>query len=110
MVMASTIYQHRMEQWWSEPHKFDPNRFAPERAEHHKHKFLWAPFGGGAHKCIGLHFAQMLFKCVLFQLLRNYRFELPSGYPDNPPMQHVPFPKVKDDLPLLLRPLHETGR
>ena len=105
MVLTSIIYQHRMEKWWSNPHQFDPERFAPERAEHNRHKFLWAPFGGGAHKCIGLHFAQILFKCVLFQLLRNYRCELPEGYPEHPPMQHMPFPKVKDDLPLRLRPL-----
>ena len=76
MVQISPLYTHRMEQWWTNPHAFDPDRFA--REEHKQHSFLWAPFGGGAHKCIGLHFADMLFKCTLSTLLLNYRFALPA--------------------------------
>jgi cytochrome P450 len=55
----------RLPEYWHEPFKFDPMRFSESRAEHKQHKFLWAPFGGGGHKCIGLHFADMLFKSVL---------------------------------------------
>ena len=54
MVQISPLYTQRMEQWWTNPHQFDPDRFT--REEHKQHSFLWAPFGGGAHKCIGLHF------------------------------------------------------
>ena len=45
------------------------------RGEHKQHKFLWVPFGGGGHKCIGLHFADMLFKCLLFNVLKHHRVE-----------------------------------
>ncbi|MEP1469363.1 MAG: cytochrome P450 [Halieaceae bacterium] len=104
MVQVSPLYTQRMEAWWSNPHQFDPDRFV--REEHKQHPFLWAPFGGGAHKCIGLHFADMLFKCALSHLVMNYRFTFASGsqYPSK--IQHFPFAKPMDNLPLVLEPLH----
>ena len=103
MVQISPLYTHRMEQWWTNPHQFDPDRFT--REEHKQHSFLWAPFGGGAHKCIGLHFADMLFKAVLSGLLLNYRirFVKPGQYEGR--MQYFPFAKPMDNLPLVLEPL-----
>ena len=104
MVQISPLYTQRMEQWWTNPHSFDPDRFA--REEHKQHSFLWAPFGGGAHKCIGLHFADMLFKCALSKLLLNYRFRFvkEEQYPGR--IQHFPFAKPMDNLPLVLEPLN----
>ncbi|MBK7168705.1 MAG: cytochrome P450 [Gammaproteobacteria bacterium] len=104
MVAISPIYCHRMAEYWKEPHTFDPDRFGPEREEHKQHPYLWVPFGGGAHKCIGLHFADMLFKCVMSQMLRNYSFRLPDAYPEPPSIMHFPFAKLTDDLPLRLEP------
>ena len=104
MVQISPLYTHRMEQWWTNPHQFDPDRFT--REEHKQHSFLWAPFGGGAHKCIGLHFADMLFKAALSRMLLTYRisFAKADQYPSR--MQHFPFSKPMDNLPLKLEPLH----
>tara|TARA_R110002110_G_scaffold3754_1_gene19491 strand:+ start:11606 stop:12964 length:1359 start_codon:yes stop_codon:yes gene_type:complete len=103
MVQLSPLYVQRMEQFWTNPHDFDPDRFA--REEHKQHSFLWAPFGGGAHKCIGLHFADMLFKSALSKLLLNYRFSFakPGQYPSR--IQHFPFAKPMDNLPLVLEKL-----
>ena len=103
MVQISPLYTHRMEQWWTNPHDFDPDRFA--REEHKQHSFLWAPFGGGAHKCIGLHFADMLFKCTLAKLVQGYRirFAKEDQYPSR--IQHFPFAKPMDNLPLVLEKL-----
>jgi cytochrome P450 len=103
MVQVSPLYTHRMEQWWQNPHSFDPDRFA--RGEHKQHSFQWVPFGGGAHKCIGLHFADMLYKCVLSRLLLQYRFSYarPDQYAGK--IQHFPFAKPMDNLPLVLEPL-----
>jgi len=103
MVQVSPLYTHRMEQYWSRPHDYDPDRFA--RQEHKQHSFLWAPFGGGAHKCIGLHFADMLYKCALSAILRRYRFSFvsPDQYPGR--IQHFPFAKPMDNLPLRLEAL-----
>jgi cytochrome P450 len=103
MVQISPLYVQRMEAYWREPHRFDPDRFA--RAEHKQHSFLWAPFGGGAHKCIGLHFADMLFKCTLSSLLLKFRirFVKEDQFPSR--MQHFPFAKPMDNLPLVLEPI-----
>lgn len=102
MIQISPLYTQRMEEWWTNPHEFDPDRFA--RGEHKQHSFLWAPFGGGAHKCIGLHFADMLFKCALSKILLSYRisFAKPDQYPGR--IQHFPFAKPMDNLPLVLKP------
>lgn len=105
MVQISPLYTHRMEKWWTNPHGFDPDRFASGREEHKQHPFLWAPFGGGAHKCIGLHFADMLFKSVLPSLLLKYRFRFPDGYQFPAKIQHFPFAKPMDNLPLILEKL-----
>jgi cytochrome P450 len=104
MVQISPLYTQRMEQWWTNPHQFDPDRFT--REEHKQHSFLWAPFGGGAHKCIGLHFADMLFKATLSRMLLTYRisFAKADQYPSR--MQHFPFSKPMDNLPLKLEPVN----
>ncbi len=105
IVQVSPLYVHRMEEYWNNPHNFDPDRFGPGREEHKGHAFQWAPFGGGAHKCIGLHFANMLFKCVLADVLPKYRIKFADGYQYPHPVQHFPFAKPKDDLPLILEPI-----
>ena len=100
VVMLSPPFTHRMKEWWSNPLEFDPMRFSPERAEHKKHGFSYIPFGGGAHKCIGMHFAMMNAKLYLFRLLKNYKVNLRSNY--DPAFMHVHLPRPKDGLPLTL--------
>jgi cytochrome P450 len=103
MVQVSPLYTMRMQEWWSNPSVFDPERFT--RQEHKQHSFLWAPFGGGAHKCIGLHFADMLYKCVLSRILLKYRFRFAKEGQFEGKIQHFPFAKPMDNLPLVLEPL-----
>ncbi len=67
---------HRLPELWTEPEKYDPERFAEPRTEHKKHRYAFAPFGGGAHKCIGMVFSQLEMKTVIHRLLRRYRLEL----------------------------------
>jgi len=102
VVQTSILANHYLEKYWRNPFDFDPMRFAEGRQEHKQHAYLWAPFGGGAHKCIGLHFADMLFKCVLFQTLRQFRVKFVDEAQANKTIQYLPFPKPKDDLPLIL--------
>lgn len=97
-------YNHTSKQWWDEPMKFDPDRFSPERSEYKRHPFMFHPFGGGAHKCIGMHFAMMNAKCFLHQFMLQYDFETHPNY--NPKMQAVPMPRPGDFLPLTLRKLN----
>ncbi len=103
MVVVSPLFTHSMPRWWDAPERFDPDRFSPERAEHERHSHSYIPFGGGAHMCIGLRFAETQVKIVLYHLLRQYRFSVPQGY--EMPVQQAPISKPIDGLPLRLEPL-----
>lgn len=81
VVSVSPVHNHYLPEYWREPQRFDPERFSPERAEDKQHPFLFAPFSGGAHKCIGLHFAEMEVKMYLFHLLRLFRVERDTRRP-----------------------------
>lgn len=93
---------HYDEKYWTDPERFDPDRFGDDRAEHRNHQFAFTPYGGGAHKCIGMNFAQILAKVFLRELVESFDLELPHEHQLR--MQHVPIPKPKDGLPLLLKP------
>ena len=100
-VAVYPVATHRLPQWWSEPDRFDPERFSPPRAEHRRHPFAWAPFGGGAHMCLGLHFAEMQVKAVLHPLLRAAKLSVPSGY--RMPYQLAPIARPRDGLPIIMQ-------
>jgi len=104
MVMVPTIYNHRHPDVWSEAEKYSPERFGENGEAKKLHSFSWFPFGGGAHKCIGLNFAEILFKVTLHELLREYKITYtdPSFIPEESEIAMFPFPKPKDHLPLTL--------
>lgn len=102
-VMISPYVTHRLQRWWSDPERFDPDRFTPERAEHKRDPYQYIPFGGGAHMCIGLHFADLQIKSILHQLLLRYRWSLPERY--EMPVNFTSLPSPSDGLPLRLMPL-----
>ncbi len=85
---------------WTDPAAFDPDRFTDNRAEDRRHRFGWSPFGGGAHKCIGMHFATMQVRAFVHQFLQNFQVALPDGYQTR--WQAIPIPKPKDGLPVIL--------
>jgi cytochrome P450 len=103
MVAIFPLHTHYLAEWWSEPARFDPERFAPERAEHERHPYLFIPFGGGAHMCIGYRFAELQIKAILYQLVRRYRWSIRDGYVM--PEQQAPIAKPRDGLPVRLEPL-----
>ncbi len=59
------------------------------------------PFGGGAHTCLGLHFAEMQVKAVLHAMLQRLEWQVPEGYAM--PYQLAPIAKPRDGLPLQMR-------
>ena len=99
-VSVFPIQVHRSPEWWTNPEQFDPERFSTERAEHRRHAYAWAPFGGGAHMCLGLHFAEMQVKAVLRPLLRDWQWSVPQGYA--PDYAYAPIAKPRDGLPIRL--------
>lgn len=66
--------------WWTDPLRFDPDRFTDARAEDKKHKGLFLPFGAGAHACIGAQLANLEVKAFWHTLLTRCRFRLEPDY------------------------------
>jgi cytochrome P450 len=70
---------HLAPQVWNDPLRFDPERFAPARAEDHRHAHAFAPNGAGGpmgHKCAGYEFAPILLKLFAVELLSRYDWRL----------------------------------
>jgi cytochrome P450 len=99
MVGVNPLFSHHMPEIWPDPDKFDPMRFT-EEAQRARHRFAWVPFGGGAHMCLGLHFAYMQAKCFARHFLQNLSVSLEEGY--TPDWQMWPIPKPRDGLRVTL--------
>jgi len=97
-VSVSPAFTHRMPEIWENPRTFDPLRFEPDKVRA-RHRFAWVPFGGGAHMCLGLHFAEMQIRILIAQLLRRYRIELDHDAA-GADWQAWPIPRPRDGLPL----------
>lgn len=102
-VMVSPYVTHHMAKHWPDPERFDPERFTDPDRKAQQHRFQYIPFGGGAHKCIGLHFAELQIKTILHQVLLNFRWQIPSGY--TMPINFTTLPTPADNLPVILNRL-----
>ncbi|MFF0144358.1 cytochrome P450 [Amycolatopsis sulphurea] len=100
LVAVSPTVNHFSPECWTDPLRFDPLRFGPDRREDKTHRFAWMPFGGGAHKCIGLQFGGLEVKALLHEMLRTYRWSVPAGY--TPKWDYVSLPVPTDGLPVQL--------
>jgi sterol 14-demethylase len=70
MVQLAQEIAHSLPDLFSEPERYDPLRFSPERAEDKQDRFALVGFGGGTHKCTGMNFAnneQMVIAALLLQ-------------------------------------------
>ncbi len=79
-LIVATTGAHYLEENFSDPLKFDIDRFLPEREEHLK-LGAYAPFGLGTHKCLGSRWVDL--QMVMNILLIAHHFELeatPSSY------------------------------
>ncbi len=99
VVSVDPLFTHHMPEIWDAPEHFEPRRFT-EAASAARHRFAFVPFGGGAHMCLGLHFAYLQAKCFAWHFLRRYRVTLPAGEPA--PWRMWPIPKPVDGLPVHL--------
>ena len=100
LVGINPLFTHHMAEIWPDPEKFDPMRFTDE-AQRNRHRFAWVPFGGGAHMCLGLHFAYMQAKCFARHFLQNLSVSLEPGC--RPDWQMWPIPKPRDGLKVVLK-------
>jgi cytochrome P450 len=71
-VLISAYFTQRHPEFWPEPERFNPRRFL-HNEERSRHRCAFFPFGGGRHKCLGMHFASMEAVVVLAHLAQWFR-------------------------------------
>ncbi|KAJ3092524.1 hypothetical protein HK102_006301 [Quaeritorhiza haematococci] len=77
-IVISVQALHLNPKYWSNPEKFDPDRWEESRkAELKPGAFL--PFGDGPMNCIGQKMALIEMKAILAIILRHHRFSLVPG-------------------------------
>lgn len=107
----SVLYQiaktHLDPSIYTTPESFDPQRFAPERAEEKAKLFSHVPFGGGVRECLGKEFAKLEMKLFAALLIREYDWELLPG--QNLDLVMVPTPHPKDGLQVKFRSTEVTS-
>ncbi|MGB3622971.1 cytochrome P450 [Ketobacter sp. MCCC 1A13808] len=103
-VIISPYVTHYLEQYWPDPERFDPERFSDPKRKTQQQPYQYIPFGGGAHKCIGLHFAELQVKTILHPILLNYRWQIPDDYVL--PINFTTLPNPADGLPVKLSRLN----
>ena len=80
---GSTIYvslyaTHRLAQFWPDPDRFDPERFAPGQAEK-RPRFAFIPFAAGHRNCVGASAAMVEIKLAMALLAQRYELDLASN-------------------------------
>jgi len=75
LVAVSPAISNRMPEYFADPDRYDPARYAEGREED-RQSFTWIPFGAGRHRCVGAAFAMMQLKAIFSVLLHDYEFEL----------------------------------
>jgi cytochrome P450 len=69
MVRVDIPLTHQNESVYSNPSRFDPDRFLGSNPD----MYQWIPFGGGTRRCIGAAFANMEMSGVVRTMLREVR-------------------------------------
>jgi cytochrome P450 len=78
-LVLSQYYSHRHPSFWENPERFEPERFAAERAEG-RPRYAFFPFGGGPRMCIGNMFALTEAQLVLATVAQRYRLRLDASH------------------------------
>ncbi|WP_394153873.1 cytochrome P450 [Loktanella salsilacus] len=77
-VMISPFLMHRRADFWPDPMRFDPARFAGDAP---RPRDAYLPFGLGPHRCIGLHLARKIATHVITRVFDQYDLQ---SLPDQP--------------------------
>uniref|UniRef100_A0AAX7T5P5 Cholesterol 24-hydroxylase n=1 Tax=Astatotilapia calliptera TaxID=8154 RepID=A0AAX7T5P5_ASTCA len=75
-VVFSSYVSGRLDKFFEDPLKFDPDRFHPDAP---KPYYCYYPFALGPRSCLGQNFAQMEAKVVMAKLLQRFDFTLVPG-------------------------------
>ena len=79
-VLVAHTVPHMMAEYYPDPQRFDIERYTAERAEHRR-PGVYAPFGVGAHSCLGRSLAEALMAINMACILHETEIELhPADY------------------------------
>ncbi len=78
-VLISQFITQRDPRYFSDPLRFDPNRFSAE-GKARRAKFTYFPFGAGPRQCIGESFAWMEGVLILATLAQRWKLRLAPGH------------------------------
>lgn len=99
-VMLSGSVSHYLPEFYKDPYTFDPDRFNPPRNEH-RQKHAYAPYGIGAHLCLGAGVAEVQFPLNVTLLIKKFDLSLsPADYAlrlSNSPTPHPDKLRVRID-------------
>lgn len=77
-VLLSPFITQRLEEFWPQPERFDPQRFGQQQARG-RHPFAWFPFSAGPRVCIGKHFSMLEGQLILAMVMREYHIDVQGG-------------------------------
>jgi cytochrome P450 len=75
LIIISPYVLHHDPRFFSDPERFDPERFAPAWEERIP-RYAYLPFGGGPRVCIGNGFAMMEARLILATVAQHYKLSL----------------------------------
>jgi cytochrome P450 len=78
LVMMSQWITHRSEHFFTEPLRFNPERWTPE-LKASLPRYAYFPFGGGPRQCIGEGFAWMEAVLLVAAMSQRWKMELLPG-------------------------------
>lgn len=81
LAMLCPAVAHRLPGVFTDPGRYDPERFAPGRAEDKKHPHALIGFSGGFYRCPGQAFGTSEAKILLGALLSRYTLTMPTEEP-----------------------------
>jgi cytochrome P450 len=80
LVLMSQYVMHRDPRYFTDPLRFDPDRWSPQARET-RPQFSYFPFGGGPRRCIGEGFAWMEGILLLATLAQHWQMRLAPNHP-----------------------------
>ena len=91
LVCVYTIHRHR--QFWDEPERFDPQRFAADKGAE-RDSCAYLPFGAGPRTCLGSRFGLMEVMLVVAMIAQRFRLRVVGDQ------------KIEPEASLTLHPRH----
>jgi cytochrome P450 len=102
ILIAPQFVVHRDPRFYSDPLRFDPERFAAEKKDRARPRFAYFPFAAGSRQCIGEGLAWMEGVLSLATIARDWRLSLPEGAADEIALNPAISLRPKHGVPLMV--------